>query len=279
MYEILKIEEIAKETYMVKVKAPLIAKKFKPGHFVIVRVHEKGERIPLTIVEADEREGNITLIFKVVGKTTLMLSKMSSGDPLADIVGPLGNPSEIAKFGNVICIGGGVGIAPIYPIVKALKNAGNYVITIIGARSSDYLFLEKELSEISDEFYIATDDGSKGFKGFVTDILKSILEKRGDQINRVIVIGPTIMMKIAAEITRPFKIKTIASLNPIMVDGTGMCGACRVKVAGEIKFACVHGPEFDAHEVDFDELINRLNMYKELESQALEKYLGEKSEK
>jgi len=258
--QIVDVRALAPSIKMFKVKAPEIAKKYKAGQFVILRVHEKGERIPLTIADADEKEGTITVISQEVGKTTTALGQLRRGDRVPDLVGPLGKPSEVEHFGQIVVIGGGVGTAVAYPEARALKRAGNRLISIIGARSRDLLILEDEMRKISDELHITTDDGSKGHHGFVTDVLKQLIEKQ-IKVDRVVAIGPAIMMKAVANLTRPHRIKTVVSLNPIMVDGTGMCGACRVSVAGQTKFACVDGPSFDGHEVDFDLLMARLRMY------------------
>ena len=239
-----------------EIKAPLVAKKAKAGQFIILRIDEKGERIPLTIADYDRKKGTVTVIFMEVGKTTKQLGTMNIGDKLLNFAGPLGVASEIEKYGTVVCIGGGVGIAPLYPIVRELKKAGNFVISILGARNEKLLMLEKEIDEFSDELHICTDDGSKGRKGFVSDVLQDLINK-GRKINIVWAIGPVIMMKVVANLTKKYEIKTIVSLNPIMVDGTGMCGGCRVIIGGKIKFACVDGPEFDGHKVDFDNLMLR----------------------
>jgi ferredoxin--NADP+ reductase len=239
-----------------KIKALMVAKKAKPGQFIILRIDETGERIPLTIADFDRKKGTITIIFMEVGKTTVELGKLNEGDKILNFAGPLGVPSEIEKFGTVICIGGGVGIAPLYPIVRALKDAGNKVISILGARNKDLLMLEDEIEKYSDELLIATDDGSKGHKGFVSDVLQDLIDK-DTKIDVVWAIGPVIMMKVVADLTRKYDLKTVVSLNPIMVDGTGMCGGCRVTVGDETKFACVDGPEFNGHLVDFDNLMLR----------------------
>ncbi|NLW25173.1 MAG: sulfide/dihydroorotate dehydrogenase-like FAD/NAD-binding protein [Clostridia bacterium] len=270
MNKIIKQEKLAENLFLLEVEAPQLARKAKAGQFVIVRISEKGERIPLTIADYDLNAGTITLIFQVVGLTTKKMSLLKTGDYLLDLVGPLGEPSEIENYGTVACIGGGVGIAPIYPIARALKKAGNKVISIIGARNKDLLFWKDKMAEVSDELLIATDDGSEGHKGFVTDVLKEVMTK--NSLERVWAIGPMIMMKNVAEVTRPEKIKTIVSLNPIMVDGTGMCGACRVSVGEETKFACVDGPEFDGHQVDFNLAMRRAAFYKDKEKLALEHY-------
>jgi ferredoxin--NADP+ reductase len=276
MYKILKKMQLCPIVYLIEVEAPLIARKNKPGQFVVLRVHEKGERIPLTIVNSDEKRGSITLIFQVVGKTTKLLSKLNEGDYIMNIVGPLGKPTEIEHYGTVVLIGGGVGAAEIYPEAKAFKAAGNYVIGIVGARTANLLILENELKQVCDEFYITTDDGSKGHHGFVSDILKQLIDK-GVKIDLVYAVGPTIMMKVISNLTKPYGIKTLVSLNPIMLDATGMCGVCRVKVGGEIKLACVDGPEFDGHLVDFDLLMARQRTYLDEEKKILELY--EKMEK
>ncbi|MCD6239695.1 MAG: sulfide/dihydroorotate dehydrogenase-like FAD/NAD-binding protein [Thermotogae bacterium] len=271
MAKIISKEEIANQTYSMYVHTPLIAKKCKPGQFVVIRLDEKGERIPLTIANFDRNEGNIRLVFQVVGKTTLKLSRYGVGKDISDVTGPLGNPSEISNYGTVVMVGGGVGIAPIYPIARALKEVGNEVITILGARSKSLLIMEEDLASVSDELLISTDDGSKGKKGFVTDVLKELLDS-GKNMARVWAIGPAIMMRFISELTVKYGVPTIVSLNSIMVDGTGMCGACRVNVGGETKFTCVDGPEFDGHKVDFKLLMERLSTYKREEKIALENY-------
>jgi ferredoxin--NADP+ reductase len=249
------------------VSAPLIAKKAHAGQFVILRIDEYGERFPLTLVDWNPEEGSIVLIIQEVGASTKKMGNLNAGDYVEDIVGPLGNPTHVGKYGEVAVIGGGVGTALIYPWVRVLKEAGNYVVTILGARNVSLLLLEEELRSLSDELHISTDDGTKGIKGLTSDVLKSLLEE-GRKLDLVMAAGPVPMMRAVAEVTRPFRIKTIVSLNPIMVDGTGMCGGCRVTVGGETKFACVDGPEFDAHQVDFRELTNRLRTYLEEESKA-----------
>ncbi|KYK29794.1 ferredoxin-NADP reductase [Thermoplasmatales archaeon SG8-52-1] len=256
MYKILEKKVMSDTVKLMKIKAPLVAKKAKAGQFIILRIDEKGERIPLTIADYDRKKGTVTVIFMEVGKTTKQLGTLNVGDSLLNFVGPLGQPSDIEKYGTVVMIGGGVGIAPLYPIVRELKEMGNYVISILGARNKKLLMLEKEVEEFSDEIYITTDDGSKGQKGFVSDVLQKLIDE-GRKINMVMAIGPVIMMKVVANVTRPYKIKTLVSLNPIMVDGTGMCGGCRVSVGDETKFACVDGPEFDGHKVDYDNLMLR----------------------
>jgi ferredoxin--NADP+ reductase len=257
MYKIVAKQELAPKIKLLEVAAPDIAAKTNPGQFVILRVSETGERIPITLVDSNTKKGTITLVFNEVGKTTKQLGFLNKGDYIPNIAGPLGNPSEIQKFGTVLCVGGGVMIAPLLFQVSALRKAGNKLITVIGARIKDLLIFEKEMKELSDESYIATDNGSKGYMGL--DFLKDILAKR--RIDRVIAMGPVVMLKTISEMTKPLGIKTIVTLTPIMVDGMGMCGACRVSVAGETKFACVDGPEFDGHQVDFDQLIKRQKMY------------------
>ena len=251
------------------VSAPDIATKRKAGQFVVLMTDEKGERIPLTIVEDDKGKGTITIIFQIVGKTTTDLAGMKEGDSLFSVVGPLGHPTEIENFGTSVCVGGGVGIGVVYPIAAALRETGNEVISIIGARTKDILILEEEMKSVSDELLIATDDGSYCYHGFVSDVLKNLIDT-GKKIDRVFAVGPVPMMRVLSEVTRPFHIKTIVSLNPIMVDATGMCGACRVSVGGKTKLACVDGPEFDGHEVDFDLLMTRLRMYCDQENVAMD---------
>lgn len=271
MKRIVEKKTLGPNVKLMKIEAPLIAKKQKPGQFIVLRTHQDGERIPLTIVASDSARGTITVIFQEVGKTTRRLGQMNVGDSVADLAGPFGSPSDIRYYGTVVVVGGGAATAVAYPEARELKKAGNYIITIIGARSKDLIVLEEEMRAVSDELYITTDDGSEGHHGIVTDVLKQLIEK-GIKIDLVVDIGPAVMMKAVAELTRPYKIKTIASLNPIMVDATGMCGGCRVTVGGETKFTCVDGPEFDAHLVDFDLLIARQRMYLEKEQVALRKW-------
>lgn len=265
MNKILLKKQLSKDVFLMKLHAPLIAEERAAGQFIILQVNDDyGERIPLTIADADINEGSITIIYQVVGKTTLELSQMNEGDSLPALVGPLGRPTHIENFGTVVCVGGGIGVAPLHPIAQALKNAGNKVITIIGARNKDLIILEDEMKNIADEFIVCTDDGSYGRKALVTEPLKEICE-RDPKPNMVIAIGPPIMMKFCSETTRPYGVFTQVSLNTIMVDGTGMCGGCRVNVGKEVKFVCVDGPEFDGHLVDFDNMMMRLNSYKEIE--------------
>jgi len=257
--------------HLFKVTAPAVAKKAQPGQFVVVRIDEKGERIPLTIADWDEGEGSVTIVFMEVGTTTARLALLEAGDAIADFVGPLGLPAHIEKFGTVVCVAGGVGVAPIAPIARALKSAGNRIISILGARSQDLLFWEDKLRSVSDQLIVTTDDGTYGRQGVVTEPLKELLES-GEKVDRVIAIGPSIMMKFCAKTTEPFGIKTIVSLNPIMVDGTGMCGCCRVSVGGVTKFACVDGPDFDGHQVDWDLLFARQRIYLDEEKCSFEQW-------
>ena len=255
--------------HLFKIEAPAVARKAREGQFVVLMVDEKGERIPLTIADWDREEGSITIVFMEVGVTTRKLARFSAGDSIASFVGPLGLPSHVEKFGTVVCVGGGVGVAPIFPIARALKEAGNKIISIIGARSHDLLFWEDRMREVSDSLVVTTDDGSYARKGLVTEPLKEILE--GDEkVDRVVAIGPAVMMKFCSLTTKPFAIPTIVSLNPIMVDGTGMCGCCRVEVGGETKFTCVDGPEFDGHQVDWDLVFARQRIYFDEEKHATE---------
>jgi ferredoxin/flavodoxin---NADP+ reductase len=274
MFEILKREEMADGTVVLnEISAPLIAKKAKPGQFVILKANETGERVPLTMADTDPKKGTITIIYQVVGKSTNLFKSLQVGGHFQDIIGPLGKPTHIEKLGTVVCVGGGTGVAVMHPITRALKEAGNRVIAIIGARNKDLLILENEMKEASNELYVCTDDGSYGHHGFVTDILKEKLEK--EDVKLVVGIGPVPMMKFVCKITDEYKVKTYVSLNAIMVDGTGMCGCCRVSVGGETKFACVDGPEFDGNKVDFDELTQRLRAYTAEECEANEKYACE----
>jgi ferredoxin--NADP+ reductase len=267
------VEKVALSENVVKMilEAPAIARKRKAGQFIVLLMDEKGERIPLTIVDSDPEKGTITIIFQVVGKTTAAMAGMNVGDHFSDVQGPLGNPTDIKKIGQVVCIGGGVGVGVVYPLAAALKQAGNRVISIIGARTKDLLILEEEMKRVSDRLIVATDDGSYGFPGFVSTVLQNLIDA-GEKIEEVFAIGPVPMMKVIANLTRPYGIKTVVSLNPIMVDATGMCGACRVSVGGKTRFTCVDGPEFDGHQVDFDLLTSRLRMYCDQESVAYEKH-------
>jgi len=254
------------------VEAPEIAKSRKAGHFVIVRVDEKGERIPLTIADADINQGTITLVIQVVGVSSAKLTALELGDHILDLVGPLGQATHVERVGTVLAAGGGVGVAPLLPIIKAFKQAGNKVISVIAARNKDLIILEEEVAKYSDELIVMTDDGSHGVKGLVTHGMEQIIQR--ERVNLAITIGPAIMMKFCSQLTQKYNIPTVASLNTIMVDGTGMCGACRVSVGGKTKFVCVDGPEFDAHQVDFEEMLTRLKAYKREENEAIASYLA-----
>ena len=266
--EIRKKIELGPGLKLMEIAAPEIAAKGQPGQFIILRTDDCGERIPLTIADLNPEAGLVTIIFQEVGRSTLDLGMMEEGDRILDFVGPLGRASEIENFGHVVCIGGGVGIAPVYPITRALHQAGNNVTSIIGARTGDALILQDEMKAVSNELLMVTDDGSAGAKGFVTDPLRSILQR--DSVQRVVAIGPLAMMKAVSELTREYGVPTIVSLNPVMVDGTGMCGACRVEVGGKTKFACVDGPEFDGHQVDWLLASQRATMFAAQEKQAME---------
>ncbi len=271
MHKILEKKELGPDVHFYKFHAPDVAKFRKPGQFVIIRISEEGERIPLTIADVDLDEGSISLIVQAVGKTTLELSTFKEGDSIPDIAGPLGEPTHIEKVGHVVCVGGGIGTAPLYPVTQAMKKIGNRVTSILGARNADLLILEEEMTSVSDNLIITTDDGSKGKKGLVTDAIKELVEG-GEKFDLCVAMGPPIMMKFVSLLTKELDIPTLVSLNPLMVDGTGMCGGCRVTVGGKTKFACVDGPEFDGHLVDFDEMMNRLNMYKKQEKEAMEHF-------
>ena len=265
MFKIVDKKELSPGVFRFDIKAPRVAKKAAPGQFIVLRVNERGERVPLTIADFDRKQGTVTIIFQAVGASTELLARLEPGNSITDFVGPLGQPSHIEEgMGTIVCIGGGIGVAPVYPIARGMKEGGNEVVSIIGARSADILIYEEEMAAVSDTLHITTDDGSKGRKGFVTDPLREMLAS-GRKIDLVVAIGPVIMMKNVAEVTREFGVPTVVSLNPIMVDGTGMCGGCRVSVGNENKFACVDGPEFDAHKVDFAGLMARQRMYKNQE--------------
>ena len=271
MYKILQKQDLVPNIHLFKIEAPAVAKKAKPGQFVVIRIDEKGERIPVTVADWDEKEGSVTIVFMEVGTTTRRLATLNAGDSIADFVGPLGLPTHIEKYGTVVCVAGGFAVAVIKPIARALREKGNKVIAILGARNKDLLFWEEELRGVSDQIIVTTDDGSYARKGLVTEPLKELLES-DEQIDRVIAIGPSIMMKFCAKTTEPFGVKTIVSLNPIMVDGTGMCGCCRVSVGGVTKFACVDGPDFDGHQVDWDLLFARQKTYLGEEKRSLEQW-------
>jgi len=262
MFTIVKREEMANGTVVMnEIEVPLIARKAKPGQFVILKATETGERIPLTMADTNPEKGTITIIYMIVGKSTALFKTLQEGDCYQDVIGPLGKPTHIENVGNVVCVGGGTGIAVLYPITRALKEAGNNVVSIIGARNKELLILENKMKTVSHKLHVCTDDGSYGHHGFVTDVLKKILDKQS--VNLVVGIGPVPMMKFVSKITKDYNVKTLVSLNPIMIDGTGMCGGCRVSVGGKTQFACVDGPEFDGHQVDFDELMLRLQAYME----------------
>lgn len=272
MYDIVKKEELAEVITRMTISAPPIARKLKPGQFIILRVADEGERIPLTVFSTDPEQGTITIIFQKVGKTTIHLGTLNVGDSLASVTGPLGNPTHIENFGTVVSVSGGVGTAIGYPVTKALKDAGNHVIAILGARSENLLLLEDEMRGACHELFICTDDGSKGLKGFVSTQLQMLVDE-GRKIDQVIAIGPLPMMKVISDLTKPLGIKTVVSLDSIMIDGTGMCGGCRVKIGDKTKFTCVDGPEFDAHQIDWDIIRDRKRIYVEEEKVSKERFL------
>lgn len=269
MYRIIKRRQLAELIVMLEIEAPAVAKKAQPGQFVIVRQGEDSERIPLTIMDFNRDKGTITLVIQEVGYSSTLINRAQEGDCFVDFVGPLGRMTEIEKYGTVLCVGGGVGIAPIYPIARALKEAGNKVVSVLGARSKDLMILEDEMRTVSHDVVVMTDDGTYGQKGFVTHGIQHVLDK-GESVDVIWAIGPMIMMKSVANFTKPLGIKTIVSMNPIMVDGTGMCGCCRLEVGGETKFGCVDGPEFDGHLVNFDLSMQRSSFYKNEESLAMD---------
>ena len=272
MYKIIHKREMAENTVCeLQVEAPRIARKAKPGQFVVLRVNETGERIPLTMAKADPSTGTIDLIFQVVGKSTALMRTLNVGDAITDIIGPLGKPTHVENLGTVICVGGGTGVAVMYPITRAYKEIGNHVIAIIGARTKDLLILEEEMRAASHDLRVTTDDGSYGHHGFVTDVLRKILDERKD-VKLIVGIGPVPMMKFLCKLTKEYGVKTVVSLNPIMVDATGMCGACRVSVGGKTRFCCVDGPEFDGHEVDYDELVKRQRAYLTEEKASMDQF-------
>jgi ferredoxin--NADP+ reductase len=274
MFKILSSERIAPKEYDFWVEAPMIASHTKPGQFVVLRPHVNGERIPLTVADFDADRGAIRVIFQAVGKTTAVMAGMKAGDSILDVSGPLGNPSEIDRWGTVMMVGGGVGIAALYPIIRGLKQAGNKVITILGGRSADLVIMKDECAAYSDELIVTTDDGSEGMKGLVTDAMKLVVG-RGEKIDRSWAIGPSIMMMFCAQAARELSLPIWVSMNPIMVDGTGMCGCCRLNVDGHIKFGCVDGPEFDGYKVDWDDFMNRMKQYKEEEKISMDNYAAE----
>ncbi len=271
MFRIIHRETLANKIHLLRIEAPAVAGKALAGQFVVIRIDERGERIPLTIADWDGKEGSVTVVFMEVGATTFKLALLKAGDFIADFVGPLGVPSHIDEFGTVVCVAGGFAAAVIVPIARALKDKGNKIISILGARNKDLLFWEDKLRDVSHQLIVTTDDGTYGRKGVVTEPLKELLES-GEKVDQVIATGPSIMMKFCAQTTKPFGVKTIVSLNPIMVDGTGMCGCCRVSVGGETKFACVDGPDFDGHQVDWDLLLTRQRIYLDEEKRSLERW-------
>jgi len=271
VYEILLKQDLVPNIHLFKVRVPNVAKKAQPGQFVVIRIDERGERIPLTMADWDREEGSVTIVFMEVGTTTHRLALLKAGDFITDFIGPLGLPTHIDEFGTVVCVAGGFAVATIMPIARAMREKGNKVISIMGARNQDLIFWEDELRSVSDQLIVTTDDGSYARKGLVTEPLKELLEGN-DRIDRVIAIGPSIMMKFCAKTTLPFGVKTIVSLNPIMVDGTGMCGCCRVSVGGVTKFACVDGPDFDGHQVDWDLLFARQRIYLDEEKRSFEQW-------
>jgi NAD(P)H-flavin reductase len=270
VFKIVLKEKLTPLIDLVKVEAPALSKKARAGQFVIIRVDEIGERIPLTLADWDAKEGTVTLVAMEVGTSTRKLGAMKAGDYIQNLVGPLGLASDIEKFGTVVMVGGGVGIAPVYPIARSLKQAGNKIISIIGARNKDLLFWEDKMKSVSDELIVTTDDGSVARKGVVTEPLKEILDK--GKVDRCIAIGPAVMMKFCSLTTRPYKVPTIVSLNSVMVDGTGMCGCCRVSVGGKTRFACVDGPDFDGHQVDWDVAFDRQKVYLKEEKESLQRW-------
>ena len=271
MFKIIKREEMAQGTVILnEIEAPLIARKALPGQFVILKANETGERVPLTMADTDAEKGTVTIIYMVVGKSTELFKDLKVGDSYQDVIGPLGKPTHVEKVGKVVCVGGGTGVAVLHPITRAFKEAGNDVTCIIGARTKDLLILEEQMKAASHDLRLCTDDGSYGHHGFVTEVMTEVLEQ-GD-VDMVVAIGPVIMMKVVAGITEKYKVKTLVSLNPIMIDGTGMCGGCRVTVGGKTRFACVDGPEFDGHLVNFDELMLRLGAYLDDEKASHDHY-------
>ncbi len=271
MFKIVEREEMSEGNVILnEIEAPKIARKAKPGQFVILKANEEGERIPLTMAETDVEKGTITVIYMIVGKSTALFKSLQVGDAFQDVIGPLGKPTHIENLGKIVCVGGGTGIAVLHPITRAMKEAGNHVISIIGARSKDLLIMEDRMKAASHDLRVCTDDGSYGHHGFVTEVLKEVLEAQ--KIDQVVAIGPVPMMKFVSLITKDFNVPTMVSLNPIMVDGTGMCGGCRVTVGGKTQFACVDGPEFDGHLVDYDELMLRLQAYCEDEQKCYNEF-------
>jgi len=271
MFKILEKQSLAPRIDMMVISAPYIARHAKVGNFVVLRLDEKGERIPLTIADSDSTDGTITILFQKVGKTTEALGMLKANDSIRDVIGPLGHPTPVKRYGNCVLVGGGIGTATIYPILRALRAAKNHVSVIMGARTKDFLIWEDKLKKLADNFFVTTDDGSYGKKGLVTDVLKEVIDNK--RVALVVAVGPVRMMKAVSDLTKPYNIKTIVSLNPLMVEGTGMCGSCRINISGKTRFACIDGPEFDGHEVNFQELENRLSFYKEEEEKAYKLFL------
>jgi len=272
VYRIVKREEYSPVTFMWEIEAPDVAQAVEPGHFVIVKHTDEGERIPLTVADFDRKRGTVTLVIQAVGKSTRMFQKLKQGESIDSFVGPLGIASHLEKKeGKIVCVGGGLGVAPVFPQLRKLKELGNHTISIVGFRTKELIFWKEKFEKYSDVLHIATDDGSYGTKGFVTTVLKDVLEKNAD-VSEVIAIGPLVMMKACVDMTKPRGIKTMVSLNPIMVDGTGMCGCCRVTIGGKMKFACVHGPDFNGLEVDFDELLKRHSRFLPFEQESLKRW-------
>jgi ferredoxin--NADP+ reductase len=271
MYKILDKKNLAPSIKEFLISSPEIARKAQPGQFIVVRIDERGERIPLTIADYERDKGTITIVIQEAGKSTCQLGRLNSGDILCDVIGPLGKPTHMEKAGTVVCVGGGVGIPPVYPVARGFKKIGNRVISIIGARTRELVIWKDKITSVSDEVYITTDDGSYGRKGFVSDELQRLIKEK-KEFSLVFAVGPTLMMRAVSEVTRPYEIKTMVSLNPIMVDATGMCGACRVSIGGETKFVCVDGPDFDGHQVDFDQLLSRQRIYLQEEKKSLQSF-------
>ena len=275
MNNILLKKTLAPQVGLIELDAPDIAKKALAGQFVVLRIDQHGERIPLTIADTNSSKGTITIVFQKIGASTRLLDTLKQGDSILDLLGPLGRPAHISNIGTVVCIGGGVGIAEIYPVAKAYKNAGNRVLSVLGARNKDLIIFADEIAKVCDECHITTDDGSLGRKGLVSDVLREIMER--EKVSLVSAVGPTIMMKVISDITKAVNVDTYVSLNPIMLDATGMCGVCRVTVGGKVKFACVDGPEFDGHEVDFAELMSRQKIYLDEEKKAVERHCSQEN--
>ena len=271
MYKILDKQNLAPSIKEFLISSPEIARKAQPGQFIVVRIDERGERIPLTIADYERAKGTITIVIQEAGKSTYQLGRLNSGDILSDVIGPLGRPTHMEKAGTAVCVGGGVGIPPVYPVARGFKEIGNGVISIIGARTKELVIWKDKITSLSDEVYITTDDGSYGRKGFVSDELQRLIKEK-KEFSLVFAVGPTLMMRAVSEVTRPYEIKTMVSLNPIMVDATGMCGVCRVSVGGKTKFVCVDGPDFDGHQVDFDQLLSRQRIYLQEEKKSLQSF-------